>query len=203
MKKQVVIIHGGDTFDTYKEYLAYLKAEKIDLNEKRYEREKDWKETLGKTLGKNFQIIYPQMPSAGNAQFVAWKIWFEKLFPHLKNGVVLVGHSLGSIFLAKYLSENKFPKKIAATILVAAPYAVKGEKGMADFILPKSLKLFEKQSEKIIFYHSVDDPYVTFSDLKKYSKALPTATLRIFKTRGHFIAPKFPEIVREIKNLEK
>jgi predicted alpha/beta hydrolase family esterase len=121
----------------------------------------------------------------------------------LKNDVVLIGHSLGAIFLARYLSENKFPKKIKAVLLVSASYAIKGEKGMADFVLPKSLSKFSDQVQNIFFYHSVDDPMVTFSDMKKYAKALPSATLRIFKDRGHFISPKFPEIVREIKEISK
>lgn len=34
MKKQIVIIHGGDTFDTYEEYFEFLKNRQIDFNEK-------------------------------------------------------------------------------------------------------------------------------------------------------------------------
>ena len=35
MKKQVVVIHGGNVSKTYKKYLADLKSEKIDIDEKR------------------------------------------------------------------------------------------------------------------------------------------------------------------------
>jgi len=200
MKKQVVVIHGGDPYDTYAEYLKDLKNTPINLA--RFEHD-GWKSSLTKNLGKDYQVIAPDMPSWNNAKYLEWKIYFENLLHHVRPHAIFLGHSLGSIFLAKYFSENKCPKKPLAVFLVAAPYAVKGEKGMADFVLPKSLKKFSDQVKNISLYHSKDDQYVSFSDMKKYSKALPSATQRIFKDRGHFITPKFPEIVREIKEVSK
>ena len=163
-----------------------------------------WKDTLDKKLGKNFQVIYPEMPGSENAQFIAWKIWFEKIIPHLHDGVVLVGHSLGGIFLSVYLSKYKFPKKIAATMLVAAPYFDSSRKDIPkDWMLPKSLSKFEKQGGKIFLYQSKDDEVVSLSHLKKYQKALPLAQAIIFTNKGHFGIEKFPEIVREIKEVSK
>ncbi|HRZ30232.1 MAG TPA: hypothetical protein P5274_00975 [Candidatus Paceibacterota bacterium] len=109
MKTQVVIIHGGDTFETQEEYLNYLKSYRIEnLN---YFRKKSWKGSLQERLDDNFDVITPQMPCKLNAKYEEWKIWFNKLLPLLNNKVVLIGHSLGGIFLAKYLSDNGFPKK--------------------------------------------------------------------------------------------
>ena len=200
MKKQVVVIHGGDPYDTYEEYLRDLKNTPVNLERFKH---KGWKDTLEEKLGKTFEVIAPEMPNWANAKYLEWKIYFENLLAHVRPHAIFIGHSLGSIFLAKYFSENDYPKKALAVMLVAAPYATKGEKGMADFILPASLSKFSDQVENIFLYHSEDDPVVTFSDLKKYSKALPTATLCIFKDRGHFISSTFPEIVREIKEIYK
>ena len=44
MKQQIVAIHGGDTFDTYKDYISFLKNRKIDPE--RLKPKKDWKNTL-------------------------------------------------------------------------------------------------------------------------------------------------------------
>ncbi|HUD04257.1 MAG TPA: alpha/beta hydrolase [Candidatus Paceibacterota bacterium] len=204
MKQQVLVIHGGDAFNTYKEYLAELKTEKINLDLIPY---KGWKDTLGEKLGKSFQVITPRMPSKDNAKYNEWKIWFEKYIPFLKQNMILVGHSLGGIFLAKYLSENRFPKKIKATFLVAAPYFSIGDRYSErrdtpkDWILPKSLLKFEKQGGKIFLYQSKGDTLVLFNDVKKYERELPSAHPKIFSNKGHFILEKFPEIVREIKSL--
>src|SRR4051812_18846652 len=112
MKQQILVIHGGDTFETYEEYIRDLKKSKLDLNQI---RKVGWKQNLAKKLGKNFDVLSPKMPNALNARYKEWEIWFEKIIPLLDKNIVLVGHSLGGIFLVKYLSENSFPKKIKAT----------------------------------------------------------------------------------------
>lgn len=199
MKKQILLIHGGTTFNTRKEYLSFLKNLKIDLD--RY-RKIGWKDTLRKELGAGFDLLLPKMPNPTNAGYEEWKILFKKIAPLLKKNVILIGHSLGGIFLAKYLSENKFPKKILATFLISAPYDEKdmGE-SLGGFVLPKSLKKLNKQGGKIFLYQSKDDKVVPYSHLKKYKKALPNAIVREFKKRGHFDQPKFPELVEDIKSL--
>lgn len=199
MKQQIIIIHGGDTFATYNDYLAFLQTEEIDIDKPQY---KGWKETIGKDLGEQYQVITPHMPSKHNAKYLEWKIWFEKFLPFLQDNVILVGHSLGAIFLVKYLSENTFSKKIKAVFLIAAPYDDDAsDYSLADFVLPKSLEQFEKQSGKIFLYHSKDDPVVNFEDFEKYAKALPNATQIIFIDKGHFNQETFPELAIDIKGL--
>src|SRR3989344_3659970 len=105
MKTQIVVIHGGDTFDTYEQYLSFLKNYKIDFERFR-ENKKDWKATLAEKLGENYEVISHSMPNKRNAKYIEWKIWFEKFIPFLNPEVILVGHSLGGAFLAKYFSEN-------------------------------------------------------------------------------------------------
>jgi hypothetical protein len=64
-------------------------------------------------------MFIPEMPNSKNASYKARKIWFEKLFPYLNDeGIILIGLSLGTIFLLKYLTENTFPKTISQLHLV-------------------------------------------------------------------------------------
>lgn len=201
MKKQIIVIHGGNTHANYKQYLTALKKKKFNFEKA---ISKGWKNNLGEGLGKSFQVVQPLMPNASNARYAEWKIWFEKIFPFLEKEVILIGHSLGGIFLAKYLSENKFPKKILGTLLIAPPYDGEGsEETLCYFNLKKDLSRLQKQSGRIVFYHSQDDELVPTVDFKKYKKALPDAIFKEFKNRGHFNQKTFPEIVREIKNLYK
>jgi hypothetical protein len=57
MKKQVLLIHGGSAFDTYGDYLSFLKNLKIDLN--RYRKTK-WSDSLRKELGNRFDVLLPK-----------------------------------------------------------------------------------------------------------------------------------------------
>jgi len=199
MKRQVVVVNGGWVFDTYKDYLSFLKKQKVDLNRYRQER---WRNSLRAELGGNFDVLLLEMPNRMNAKYAEWKILFKKIAPKLRNNVILIGHSLGGIFLAKYLSETKFPKKIKATFLIAAPYDYKNlDESLGDFTLPKSLKRLEKQGGRIFLYYSKDDKTVPFAHLGKYKKFLPGAIVRVFKKRGHFLQADFPELVKDIKNL--
>ena len=199
MKKQVILIHGGETFDTYEEYFEYLKAAEFDpgrLEEKR------WKDTFAEDLGDEFQVTAPEMPCKYNAKYSEWKIWLEKVTPFAEGDIILVGHSLGALFLAKYLAEEDFPKKILATYLIAAPFDTENaDYSLGDFILPTTLEKFEKQGGKIFLYQSEDDPLVSLSDFEKYQAALPTAEAVTFKDRGHFSQKKLPELIESIRAL--
>jgi len=197
--KQVIIIHGGDTFETYDEYLSFLKNFEVDIS---YFKKKGWKNSFQEKVGNDFEVIAPKMPNKENAKYLEWKIWFEKILPQLNNELILIGHSLGGIFLAKYLSENKLSKKVVATLLVAAPFdSSDAEYTLADFVLPDDLTLFEEQGGSIILYHSKDDPVVPFVDLNKYIAKLKAARAVVFEDRGHFNQENFPEIVLDIKNI--
>jgi len=201
MKKQVLLIHGGESYESYEMYLEDLRNAKFDLEEEKG-RDKRWRFSLEKDLGSDFEVIRPTMPNKQNVKYKEWKIWFEKILPYLEDNIVLIGHSLGGIFLVKYLSENDFPKKIRATYLIAPPYDEKdADYSLADFVLPKSLEKFENQGGQIYFYHSQDDPIVPFVDVDKYAKALPKAEKVIFKEKGHFMQEEFPELVDSIKQL--
>jgi uncharacterized protein len=198
MKKQIVIIHGADTFATQEEYLKYLRN--FEINIERYKTDKDdWKPWIRRMLQDEYEVITPQMPNKFNAQYEEWKLWFEKFIPFLNDGVILIGHSQGGIFLAKYLSENQFPKKIGGVMLVSAPYD-KDSEGypVVSFSLPSSLNL---QTDKVFLYHSKDDPVVPFSALEQYEKLIPNATAKVFEDRKHINQEEFPELLSDIKSL--
>lgn len=198
MKRQVWVIHGGDTYDTYDEYLTALKSWTVSLEDL---TRPTWKRTLNDGLGDIYQVLAPRLPNSHNAKYLEWKLWFDKLVPLMTDHVILIGHSLGGLFLAKYLAEETFPRPIRATFLIAAPHHGSDEYSLADFTLPHSLSTFAKQGGSIYLYHSEDDPVVPFGDLAEYRKALPSAKVRTFTDRNHFKQPEFPELVEDIKQV--
>lgn len=138
-----------------------------------------------------------------NAKYNEWKIFFERYVPYLRNNVILIGSSLGSIFLAKYLSENKFPKKILATYLLCAPFdnTCSNEDLVGGFRLRSDLSLIEKNCKNVVLMFSKDDDVVPPSHAEKYRNKLNNAKIIIYKSKnGHFKISKFPEIIKMIKN---
>jgi len=195
MKRQVIVIHGADSFGTYDEYMTSLKNREVSIES--FLPRKSWKDNLLDNLGSEFEVLLPRMPNKDNAQYEEWKIWFEKMFPFIHDEVVLVGHSQGGIFLAKYLSENKFLKKIKKLILVAAPYS--SSEGIGSFALNKPLDSILGQCGDIHLYQSKDDFVVPYSEVEYYKNDLSKAKIHLYNDRGHFLQEYFPEIVEEIK----
>ena len=107
-KPRILFIHGGMTFKNRREYLDYLRTREISLEKK----ERWHRSYLDEKLSRQFEIIRPNMPLADDAKYEDWKINFERYLTFLRSGDILIGSSLGGIFLAKYLSENKLSKKL-------------------------------------------------------------------------------------------
>lgn len=197
-KRQILMVHGGMTFKNQRDYFDYLKNREIKL-----EKKPKWTEDyIDKELGKKFQIIKPRFPLQENAKYSDWKIWFERFIPFLNNNIILIGGSLGGIFLAKYLSENKFPKKILSVYMICPPYdnTCSQEDLVGGFKLKSDLSLIEKNCKDVTLMFSADDDVVPVAHAEKYRKKLKNSKIVIYKSKnGHFKISKFPEIIKMIK----
>lgn len=195
------MIHGGMTFKNESDYLHYLKSKEVSTISKPY-----WEADLEKKLENRFEIIRPRMPLSDNAKYRDWKIFFEKYIPLLKKDYILIGSSLGGIFLAQYLSENKMPKKALSVYLVCAPFDgdLNSEDLVGGFKLKKDLSLLEENCKNLYVMFSEDDDVVPVSHSDKYRSKLKKAHILIYKDKeGHFTVPKFPEIIKLIKQNTK
>lgn len=142
------------------------------------------------------------MPNKQKAQYEAWRIWFEKLFPYLNDQkTIVIGYSLGGLFVSKYLSENTFPKRISQLHLVAPVFdnhSLHGE-SVGDFILdPAKLGNTEAQCDEVFIYQSSDDTVCVPYHGRTYAAHLPKAHYHEFANRGHFNQPAFPELLAHI-----
>jgi len=193
------MIHGGMTFKNDRNYLNYLQNKQISLDKKI-----SWTgEYLEKNLGKGFEIIMPRMPLADNAKYRDWKILFERYLALLDKDYILIGNSLGGIFLAKYLSENALPQKALSAYFICAPYdnTVVGEDLVGGFKLKSDLSLIQNNTKNLHLLFSADDDVVPVAHAEKYRAKLPDTHIVIYPSKnGHFNIATFPEIVRMIKS---
>jgi uncharacterized protein len=201
MRTQVIFIHGGTSFSSYEKFLNHLKTGPI-WDPKGVEKKKRWKETIYEAFGNTCDVFFPSMPNSNNSKYEEWKIWFERYFEYLTGEVILIGHSQGGYFLAKYLSENTVSFHVKALYLVSTPFRpddFHGEDG-ADFAFdPNKLKRIQDFVQNIIIIHSKDDEVVPVSHAEMFHVALPSAKYMLFNDRGHFLQSEFPEILEDIQ----
>lgn len=200
-KKQIVYIHGGNAFSRYDAFLEYLKSAEIG-NPLGEIVEKKWQPTIREELIGTHEVYYPAMPNSKNAKYCEWKMWFERYHAFLRDDVILIGHSLGGYFLAKYLSEEKMPVTVRSLYLLAAPFEADdfgGEDG-GDFAFdPGNFPRLAEQIGEVFILHSKDDPVVPYAHGEKYKAALPKAKLVTFTDKNHFRLEEFPEFIELLK----
>lgn len=193
---QLILIHGGDPAMDGVDFLEQLRRSEASLY--KFLPKHDWKTDLDKRLGAEFQVLAPRMPNKDSAHYEAWVIWFEKIFPFLDEEVILVGHSLGALFLVKYLATHNLPCRVRALVLTGTPSSQ--TPGLGDFALGEDIGSIVDKVAEIHLFHSQDDPVVPYSALQDYASAWPRAHIHSFKDRGHFNQDEFPELLNLIKS---
>lgn len=199
-KQQVLIIKGGESFESEKDYFTYLREVPIDL----YKDNKSWRDSIALALESTHEFFVPLMPCKQNAQYEAWKIWFEKYLDLLnKENLIIIAHSLGGTFIVKYLAENVLEYKLK-TLHLIAPYVTDEfplhleRLGTFKFDL-ESIPNLVNSAESIHIWHSTDDDVVPFKHGEIVKSYLPDATLHTFNDREHFNQAEFPELLNELK----
>ncbi len=202
---QVIFIHGGTTFFSYESFLENLRTKTV-MKERLLGGVDFWMQRLGESLGPEYEIIAPSMPNKQNAQYGEWSLWFSRVAEIAEDDCILIGHSMGGIFLPKYLNEHVFPKKIKACILVAAPYNDETVEDLTDFKIPSegsdALGAFSRQVDEIVFFHGSDDPVISMEDAGRYKTALPEAEYHTLPAPDHFMRRDFPELIARIRALK-
>lgn len=196
-------MHGGDSFNSQADYLEFLKVAPIwDLPSQ--PAAVSWKRGLADNLGADYEVFMPAMPNRNNASYLEWKLWFERHFEHLRDGVILIGGSLGGIFLAKYFSENRPLFNVAKLYLLAAPSGVyplqsDGNDCQSFRFSAAESKNIIKNADLVEVWHSSDDPIVPVSEALWYKEHVPGVKIRLFTDKNHFLVAELPEIVEAIK----
>ncbi len=193
--KQVLIIHGGNSFSTYEAYLDGLKARQ--LNYWKITHPIRWKEHLAESLS-DFDVLLPLMPNSANAVYDEWAIYFEKLLALLEDDIQIVGHSLGAMFLAKYLDTHPLATPVRRLILISGGYDDETNEDLGSFKVVSARHLHQSARE-IHLFHSQDDPVVPFAELAKFQADLPDAITHAFEDREHFADEYFPELEALLK----
>lgn len=189
MKPQAIFIHGGDAFRDAEKLYAMLRGRTFNP----YEIKKKWQELLFSNRAETHECHRLTMPNSYWADYEAWKIWFEKMVPYLRDGVVLIGHSLGGGFLFRYLSENKLPVAVAQVHLIA-PVMLSMEDCEGFYMDIEHWNGFATRISAVHLWHSEDDTIVPIAHSEALKVRYESATLHRFTDRFHFIGEEFNEL---------
>jgi predicted alpha/beta hydrolase family esterase len=141
MKKQVFIIHGYSATPT-DNWFPWLKGE------------------LEK---KGFDVFVPQMPNTDNPKIQEWLPYLQSLVGKCDKNTYLVGHSLGTITILKYLESLPKNQKAGGIVLVGGFSETIGFEKLSSFTAsPLDYKKVKKTAGKIIAIHSTDDESVPY-----------------------------------------
>lgn len=193
--KQVLIIHGGESFNSYESYLDGLKS--LDIDYEQLKPQKRWKSWIAEQMPEA-DVLLPTFPNGYNAVYDEWEIYFEKLLPLLGDDARIVGHSLGAMFLAIYLNKKTLPRPVRQLVLVSGGYDDETNEELGSFKVPSAQDI-AKSAEEIHLFHSQDDPVVPYAELAKFELDIPSAIVHRLNGRGHFSDATFPELLNILK----
>lgn len=195
--RQLFFVHGGDSLKPEEDFFAHWESDaawKVTDPFTSGSGRKKWKDDMCEKLASSFVCAAPRFPNDMDAHYAQWRWWFDKHVPFMRDGIVLVGHSLGGNFLGKYLAEQAMPIRVAQLHLVAPAW------GEGDFTMPEDLSSIGAQVEHVYIYHSTDDAVVPFAHGERFAAAIPSAEFVRFTDRNHFFAQhEFPELLERVQ----
>ncbi len=170
--------------------------------------EENWFPWLKQELEKiGCTTIVPQFPTPQNQTLENWFTIFSQYERHFNENTILIGHSLGGVFLLRVL--EKYHHKIKAALLVGTPIGIlpiKNYEGDKLFLAkPFNWEKIRKSCDTFFVYHSNNDPYVCVENGEELAKQLHTK-LTFVENAGHFNKAagylKFEDLLRKIKSLQ-
>lgn len=187
--KQCIIIHGSNS------------SEK-ESKEGKPEHLRHWKPWLKRRLEeRGISTSNELYPEDWVPDYEQWKKIFEK--NSINKDTILVGHSAGTAFILRWLSEHK---TVVDKVILVAPSIIKTEKykrlsKLKDFKYDSTLTT--KYEQMIIFYSDNDNEHIINSAKQIHSKL--GGRLILLKGKGHFCfedmnTEEFPELLESILN---
>jgi predicted alpha/beta hydrolase family esterase len=158
--------------------------------------------SLRQELGQDYEIHYPRMPSEDDPSYDLWKTALERMFGTLRDGAILVGHSVGGTILLKVVAQQLSVRDFGAIFLIAAPFVGDGGWSADDLRFPPDLGARLPKGVPIHFFHGLEDQVAPPSHIELYARAVPQARVHRLPGRDHQLSNDLTEVAAAILSLE-
>lgn len=150
---------------------------------------KNWIPWLKRQLGKRkLNCIVPSFPTPYKQDYESWSMVLKAYFEigYITEDTTFITHSLGGIFLVKFLLENKIKVKKIITIAGFNNLVFEDDMNLyKSFYLDKDLADIKYYSLERFSFYSDNDPYVPQSEAEMFSDSILSEKILV-NGAGHF-----------------
>ena len=158
-------------------------------------------DSLRRELGDNHTVRYPRMPAEDDPSNATWGPAIRQSMSELEEGAVVVGHSVGGTLLVHALAEQPPDVRLAAIVLLAAPFVGPGGWPADEFELPHDLGARLPHAVPVHLFHGTADDTAPPAHAELYARAIPQAQLHLLGGRDHQLGNDLAEVASEIRAL--
>lgn len=161
---------------------------------------------------KGFSVLVPEFPDTDNPKQDAWVQYLAKKVGIPDDNFVLIGHSIGSVTILRYLENLRPEERVGGAVLVAGFTDDLGFDQLKNYFqTPIDLeKIRSKSKNGFVAIHSDNDPFVPSKHGDVFNEKLG-AGLIIMHAMKHFSGPvdkedsclELPEVVESVLKLSK
>jgi hypothetical protein len=155
---------------------------------------------------KNYAVFVPQFPTPEGQSLEAWFKVLKNYEQYINEDTILVGHSLGGMFLLRLL--EKLPHKVKAAFFVGTPIGIEPIKHYTSDYNFSGFNFYfdviKSKADNFVVFHSDNDPSVGLANGEQLAKELGV-DLSLVPNAGHFNTKagytKFEELWKKLELL--
>ena len=158
-------------------------------------------DSLRRELGPGYEIRYPRMPAEDEPSLARWAPAIGKEIAALADGGIVIGHSIGGTILMSALAEKPPERRLAAILLVGAPFVGEGGWPGDEFALPGDLGARLPPGAAVHLFQGLNDDTTPAAHAALYARAIPQAEMHRLPGRDHQLNNDLSEVAEVVRGV--